>query len=52
MDRKLQVDTLILIPMFKIYVFGIPDRQTDKRTDRWTENTPAARGLEELFQLS
>jgi hypothetical protein len=31
MDRKLHVDILILIPMFKIYVFSY---QMDKRTDR------------------
>jgi hypothetical protein len=48
-DRKLHVDTLILIPMLKIYVFCyIHYRWTDRQTDR-QRNTPAARGLEELF---
>jgi hypothetical protein len=40
-DRKLHVDTLILIPTLKIYVFCYPrqtDRQTDRQTmDGWTE---------------
>ncbi len=35
-DRKLHVDTLILIPTFKIYVF-LYSRQTDGQTDRWTD---------------
>jgi hypothetical protein len=47
MDRKLHVDTLILIPTFKIYVFSY-SRQTDKQTDG-RRHTLAARGLEELF---
>ena len=46
-DRKLHVNTLTLIPKFKIYVFSF-SRQTDEQTDGWTE-TPTARGLEELF---
>jgi hypothetical protein len=36
-DRKLHVDTLILIPTCKIYVFPYSrwmDRQTDGQTDR------------------
>jgi hypothetical protein len=36
MHRKLHVDTLILIPTFKIYVFSY-SRQTDRRRDRQTE---------------
>jgi hypothetical protein len=36
MDRKLHVDTLILIPMFKIYVL-LYSRQMDKWTDRQTD---------------
>jgi hypothetical protein len=32
MHRKLHVDTLILIPTFKIYVFSY-SRQTDGQTD-------------------
>ncbi len=36
MDRKLHIDTLILIPLFKIYVF-LYSRQTDKLTDRLTD---------------
>ncbi len=36
MHRKLHVDTLILIPTFKIYVFSY-SRQTD-RQDRRTDN--------------
>ncbi len=34
--RKLHVDTLILIPTFKIYVFSY-FRQTDRQTDEQTE---------------
>jgi hypothetical protein len=50
-DRKLHVNTLILIPMSKFYMFWYSlqtDRQADKSTDR-QRNTLAARGLEELF---
>jgi hypothetical protein len=36
MDRKLHVDTLILTPTLKIYVFWY-SRQTDRQTDRWTD---------------
>jgi hypothetical protein len=42
--RKLHVDTLILIPTFKIYLFSY-----SRWTDRQTDKTSAARGLEELF---
>ncbi len=34
--RKLHVDTLILIPTFKIYLF-LYSRQTDRQTDGQTE---------------
>ncbi len=40
MDRKLHVDTLILIPKLKIYIFwnsGQKDGRTDRRTDGWTD---------------
>jgi hypothetical protein len=37
MHRKLHVDTLILIPTFKNMCFHIPDRQTNRRTDKQTE---------------
>jgi hypothetical protein len=60
-DRKLHVDTLILIPTLKIYVFWY-SRQTDEQTDGRTKTliqggfphyvppgTLAVRGLEELF---
>ncbi len=46
MDRKLHVDTLIFnfyVKNLRVLVF-----RTDRRTDR-QRNTPAARGLEELF---
>ncbi len=33
MDRWLPVDTLLLIPMLKIYVFGILDGQMERQTD-------------------
>jgi hypothetical protein len=46
-DRKLHLDTLILISTFKIYVFWY-SLQTDRQTDG-QRNTPAERGLEELF---
>jgi hypothetical protein len=39
MHGKLHVDTLILLPMFKIYVFSYSrqtDRQTDKQTEKYT----------------
>jgi hypothetical protein len=37
-DRKLPVDTLILIPTLKFYVFSlITDEQTDRQTDRRME---------------
>jgi hypothetical protein len=39
MDRKLHVDTLILIPTLKIYVFwyfGWTDGQTDRQTEKYT----------------
>jgi hypothetical protein len=36
MHRKLHVETLILIPTFKIYVFSYSG-QTDRRTDEQTE---------------
>jgi hypothetical protein len=35
-DRKLHVNTLILIPTLKIYMFWY-SRQTDRQTDRWTD---------------
>ncbi len=38
-DRKLYVDTLILIPTFKIYVFsysGQTDGMTDGQTEKYT----------------
>jgi hypothetical protein len=61
-DRKLHVDTLILIPTLKIYVLCY-SRQTDGQTDgeiypvraslttflQVNVHTPAARGLEELI---
>jgi hypothetical protein len=34
--RKFHVDTLILIPTFKIYIF-LYSRQTDRWTDGWTD---------------
>ncbi len=53
MHRKLHVDTLILIPTFKIYVFSY-SRQTETLirggfTHFVPPGTPAERGLEELF---
>ncbi len=36
MDKELHVDILILIPMFKIYIFFIPYGRTDRRTDGQT----------------
>ncbi len=27
----------LLIPTLKIYIIGIPDRRTDRRTDGWTK---------------
>jgi hypothetical protein len=36
MDRKLHVDTLILIPTLKIYMFWY-SRQTDRQTNEQTE---------------
>ncbi len=47
-DRCLHVDILILIPMWKIYVFWY-SLQTDRQMDRQMEKTSTARGLEELF---
>jgi hypothetical protein len=34
MDRRLHVDTLILIPTLKIYFFGSMDRLTEGQMDR------------------
>jgi hypothetical protein len=50
MDRKLHVDTLILVPMFKIYVFPysrLMDERTDGLMDReinpvWAASPPSA----------
>jgi hypothetical protein len=42
MDRKLHVDTLVLIPTLKIYMFWYSlqtERQTDRRTDGRTEKS-------------
>ncbi len=36
MDRKVHLDTLILIPTLKIYVFWY-SRQTERQTDRQTD---------------
>jgi len=46
-DRKLHVDTLVLIPTWKFYVFSY-NGQIDEQTDG-QRNTPAAHGLEECF---
>jgi hypothetical protein len=51
-DRKLHVDTLILIPTFKIYVFwysGQIDEQTDGLTDR--EINPVWASLTTFLQV-
>ncbi len=36
-DRKLHMDTLILIPTWKNYVIGIPDGRMDGQTNRQTD---------------